>query len=175
MPGLREWGSGLEALTECYFKYIERCVVEAGRTFQRPKKIRHPHVPRSTYPYDIDLIAVNPSQRKVILISCSEYWNKSAEKTEEEFKHYEDFVRNSEELKFGKGIKVERRIACVSIPMKKKQELDEKGIEVVEAKFMLEKLLDLVKGQKAKKRKGVHREPLLWLLQTLHNIGKIHG
>lgn len=83
-------------------------------------------------------------------------------------------MRNSEELKFGKGIKVSRRLTCGSIPKKKKQELHEKGIEVVEAKFMLEKLLDLVKGKKGKKRKGVHREPLLWLLQTLNNMGKIH-
>ncbi len=70
-------------------------MVEVGRTFQRGKDINHPVVPKSTYPYDIDLIAVNPAQRKVTLISCSETWNKSLEKTQKEFKDYENFVRNS--------------------------------------------------------------------------------
>lgn len=174
MPGLREWGSGLEALAECYFKYVERCLVEAGRTFQRAKDINHPTVPRSTYPYDIDLIAVNPAQRKVILISCSESWNKSLQKTHREFKHYEDFVRKSDELGFGKNIRIERKIACVKMSKNKKLEFQEKDIEVLEAELMLQKLLDLIRRQKTKKRKGVHREPLLWLLQTLDNMDKIH-
>jgi len=173
MPGLREWGSGLETLTECYFKYVERYVVEAGRTFQRPRKIHHPTVSESSYPYDIDLIAANPAKRKVMLISCSEKWGKTLEETEREFKHYEIFVRNSEGLGFGDSITIGRRIACVGISEAKKRRFSEKGIEILEADFMVEKLLKLLRKQKVKKRKGVHREPLLWLLQTLDNMGKI--
>lgn len=173
LPGLREWGSGLEALAECYFKYVERCVVEVGRTFQRTKNINHPVVPRSTYPYDIDLIAVNPAQRKVSLISCSESWKKSLVKTQEEFQHYEDFLRKSQELGWGNKFTVERKIACVNIPYRKKQSFLQNGIEVLEASFMLEKLLSVVRKHTAQRRKGVHLEPLLWLLQTLDNMGKI--
>ena len=173
LPGLREWGSGLEALAECYFKYVEGCVVEVGRTFQRTKGITHPVVSRSIYPYDIDLIAVNPAQRNVILISCSESWNKPSERTQREFQHYEDFVRKSEELGWGDKVAIQRKIVCIKIPDRTRQELLKKGIEIVEAKFMLEKLLNLVRRAKAKKRKGAHLEPLLWLLQTLDNMGKI--
>ena len=148
-------------------------MVEVGRTFQRAKNISHPVVPRSTYPYDIDLIAVNPTQRKVLLVSCSENWKKSLAKTQEEFQHYEHFVRKSRELGWGNKVTVERKIACVKIPYRKKQKFLQNGIEVLEADFMLEKLLNVARKHTAQGRKGVHLEPLLWLLQTLDNMGKI--
>lgn len=173
MPGLREWGSGLEALTESYFKYVEGCVVEVGRVFQRTKDINHPTLPRSTYPFDIDLFAVNPAKRSVILISCSQRWSKSTEKTMEEFQHYENFVRRSKELGWGNKVAVAKKITCVRISSKRRQELLKKGIEVVEAKFMLQKLLHAIRRSRAEERKYVHREPLLWLLQTLDEIEEL--
>ncbi len=148
-------------------------MVEVGRVFQRIKDIDHPAVSKSTYPFDIDLIAINPAQKQVILISCSERWNKPLEKTQKDFQHHENFARKSKELGWGDKIKVERKIACVKVSDKKREELLGKGIEIVEAKLMLEKLLHLVRGYSARKRKGIHLEPMLWLLQTLDNIGKI--
>ena len=176
MPGLREWGSGLEALTECYLKYVQGYIVEAGRTFQKPKKITHPRARRPMtvrYPYDIDLIAVNPDQRKVVLVSCSQKWNKSLKKTEEEFARYENVIREPDWLGFGRNIIIERKIACVEIPDKKRQLFLNKGIEVLQAEFMLEKLLELIKSLKADKRTGAHLEPLIWILHTLYDMGKI--
>jgi len=171
--GLREWGSGLEALAECYHKYVEKCVVEVGRTFQRRKKIRHPTMSASTYPYDIDLIAVNPNQRKVILISCSERWERNIDRTQREFEEYEKFMRDQEGLGFGNEVEVEKRIACVSISDENRRRLQERGIKVLEARLMLEQLLVDHRQNKARKRKGAHREPLLWLLQTLDKEGML--
>lgn len=128
---------------------------------------------RSTYPYDIDLIAVRPDQKKVILVSCSEEWTKTLEKTSDEFNHYEGFLRNKPELGYGSNIVVERKIACVKISKEKKPDFLRNGIGILEAKVMLEALLNLVRAPRAEKRKGVHLETLLWLLQTLDNLGKI--
>jgi len=168
IPGLREWGSGLEELTECYLKYSRRYLVEAGRVFQLKKEIKHPTVPASSYPHDIDLIAVNPSTREVALVSCSESWDKTLQKTLEEFEEYENFIRNSKELGYGNKVAVERKIACVSISEKKKSDFAKNGIEVLEARFMISELLDHLKKESDQKRKGAHRETVLWLLQTLN-------
>jgi len=70
---LREWGLGLEALTECYFKYVKGCIVERGRAYQEARMIKHPrgrfNVP---YPAEVDIIAVAPGLRKIMLVSCKE-------------------------------------------------------------------------------------------------------
>jgi len=62
--------------------------------------------------------------------------------------------------------------ACVGISKKRSQEFQGKDIEILEAKFMLEELLSLIRKQKKKGRKGAHLEPLIWLLQTVDNAGK---
>lgn len=177
LPGLREWGSGLEALAECYFKYVEGCLVEVGRTFQRKLRIKHPKAKAGgmlvPYPYDIDLIAVRPDQKKVLLVSCSEKWTKTVKKTLDEFTHYEDFVKNSPELGYGRNVVVERKIVCVKMSKGKKQNFLRNNIAVLDAESMVDALLNLVRKPRAQKRKGVHLEPLLWLLQTLDGMGKI--
>jgi len=170
MPGIREWGSGLEELTACYLKYVERYIVEVNRAFQETKKIDHPTVSKSKYPYDIDLIAVNPAKRELMLVSCSERWNKSLEKALHEFKIYERFVRSGNGLAFGDEVNVIKAVACVSISKENEMKLSSNGVKVLKFEFMIDKLLE---KETATNKKGVHLEPLLWLLQTLKRTGKI--
>ncbi|MGD0071590.1 MAG: hypothetical protein ABSB71_08540 [Candidatus Bathyarchaeia archaeon] len=169
--GLREWGSGLEELTECYLKYICKYLVESGRVFQSEKEINHKTVSRSKYPRDIDLIAINPSEKKVVLVSCSESWDKTLEKTSEEFDDYENFITGPQGLGYGNELKVERIISCVNISENKKLDLKKEHIVVLKACKMISELRDYLK--KDNNRKGAHRETILWLLQTLDKCYKI--
>jgi len=58
----------------------------------------------------------------------------------------------------------------VSISKENEMKLSSNGVKVLKFEFMIDKLLE---KETATNKKGVHLEPLLWLLQTLKRTGKI--
>jgi len=166
---LREWGLGLEALTECYFKYVKGCIVERGRAYQEARMIKHPrgrfNVP---YPAEVDIIAVAPGLRKIMLVSCKEEVDnlKMAEGICNQFESQTKWVAKT--FQTGNGKNMAKWVACVRAAETAQKQLKKRGIGVITAKEMI-KALSTWLEKSYPKRKGVHREPLLWLLQTMKN------
>jgi len=169
MP-LREWGLGLEALTECYFKYITKCVVERGRAYQVPKLIHYPGRKQFSVPYpaEIDLIAVSPGSKQVTLITCKEDFDEKIAK-----ETLRQFAGHRKEIKQWLGFRdgaIFQYATYVKATKDAKKILKKKGFVLLSAGEMISQLINYY-HEATPGRKGVQREPILWLLQTLDSGG----
>ena len=166
------WGEGLEILTECYFKYVKKCLVQRGYVYQKRKRTKiHPITRKSehTITGDVDLIAFKPNSKEVILIQTKEEILKNdVEKLLKSFDDSKNIVKK--ELLEGKPTRISCWVAYVNGEEAAKK-LNEAGIKTLSLLQMVKELLRVLPPQK----KGPHREHFMWFLQTLKRKGLLQS
>lgn len=183
MP-LREWGLGLEQITEYYHKYglyftdpgmnnqasqmwfIDRGLIDQGR---KPFKSKGKKFFGLWSPLEIDLIGlrlnnVTGDLEEIRLIQCKEKVTpKEANKIIESFVY---FPRLTSIMREKRNI-LTKYVAYVDISPKAEKLLIENKINLLSFKEMTTKLLLLNDVLIQLKRKGFLREPTMWMLRAL--------
>jgi hypothetical protein len=161
---LLRWGEGLEILTECYFKYVKKCLVQRGYVYQKKKRTKiHPitGIDMHTITGDVDLIAFKPVSKEVILIQTKEDILKNdVEKLLKSFDESKRIIK--EELFERNPTKMSCWVTYVNGEEAAKK-LNEAGIKTLSFPRMVKELVKVLPLQK----KGPYREHFMWLLQTL--------
>lgn len=187
MP-LRDWGLGLEELTEYYHRYglyftdfginktSQNWFMTRGVLDQTPQSTTHKITKKSFgfwSPTEIDLVGLRINHKcqieEVRLIQCKEHINS-------------DMVRKiAESFLMPKlaGIIWEARkngiltkyVTYVNIDTKAKKLASDNDIELLSFDTMVEKLLQVTVIFERLKRKGFAREPTLWMLRSLKKAG----
>ena len=181
--GLKDWGEGLEELTESYYRYAnqrkgETWFVTNGVIGERIKKKRsrkNKSKKGSRSPVEIDLIAFliddNYKIKKINAIQCKEALKgkKQADKVLVAFdvstinKLFENATK--------RGI-LEKVVTYVEINDTAKKKL--KGrVKLLHYLDMMYDLVDMTDKYREKGRKGYEGEGIIWLLKRLRNDGQI--
>lgn len=187
MP-LRDWGIGLEELTEYYHRYglrytddeinkesqlwiMSRGFIDQVVPYSKLK--RDPMKFRGWKPREVDLVGVCINQRElkideIRLIQCKESIN---------IGHVSDIATSLEYIPMLTGTilnarkeeKLTKYVSYVKISKQAKIELEKQGIKLLSFKEMTDKLLQHIDFIAKIKRKGFMREPLLWMLRSLRD------
>ena len=169
--GLKEWGQGLELLTDYYYRYAKKpnkneIWFTTGAIIGEKKKSG------GRYPVEIDLIAFlvdnNCKIKQIHSVQCKEAVNGSnADKLLKKFtiNTVKTLLRRAEE----KGI-LRKVVSYVKIndPAKKKLERV-KGLELLPFSEMMKEIRVMVKDYRAKKRKGYAQETVGWFYGSMYD------
>ena len=180
--GLKDWGEGLEELTESYYRYAnqrkgETWFVTNGVIGERIKKKRSrknkSKKGSSRSPVEIDLIAFliddNYKIKKIHAIQCKEAvkGKKQADKVLVAFdvstinKLFENATK--------RGI-LEKVVAYVEINDTAKRKLMQNRVELVNFIDMILELIDFFDKYNKQGRKGYEGEGIVWLLKRLRAL-----
>lgn len=178
MP-VRDWGIGLEELTEYYHRYglyytdnglnrksqnwfMTRGVVDQSPKFNKKGKKTRPV-------NEIDLVGIRVSDRgrlnEIRLIQCTEsVYPKTIRKLVRSFQMPRMFgpTRGAGRRKI-----FTRCVSCVKISKDAEDMLNRDGVTILRFEEMAYKLLRLIIALKKMRRKGVVIEPPLWLIRSL--------
>lgn len=184
MP-LREWGLGLEQVTEYYHKYglyftdkgmnnptsqvwfIDRGIIDQGRRsfkFKGKKKFFG-----LWSPLEIDLVGLrlniaNGDLEEIRLIQCKE---KVTPKEANQIIHSFTYFPRLQGIMTGKSKMLTKYVAYVDITPKAEKLLMENKISLLSFREMITKLLLLTDVLIELRRKGFMREPAVWMLRAL--------
>ena len=181
--GLKDWGEGLEELTESYYRYAnqrkgETWFVTNGVIGERIKKKRsrkNKSKKGSRSPVEIDLIAflIDDSYKikKIHAIQCKEgvKGKKEADKVLAAFdvSTINKLFRNATKS----GV-LEKVVAYVELNNTAKKKLEGR-VKLLHLRDMMFDLVDLFDKYREKGRKGYEGEGIVWLLKRLRNDGQI--
>ena len=188
MP-LRDWGLGLEELTDYYHRYglrftdkginpetqtwiLMRGVIDQVAPFTIKKNSKKPH--KGWTPRELDFVGLridyNCELKEVRLIQCRETVN---------IGHVQEILNSMDYVPYLTGIienakKKEILSKCISfvkITSTAKEECEKNGIMLISFKDMVKKLLLHLEVMEELKRKGFMREPIPWFLRSLKDSG----
>ena len=170
--GLKEWGQGLELLTDYYYRYAKK-KSKNERWFTTGAIIGEKKKSGGTYPVEIDLIAFlvdnNCKIKQIHSVQCKEAVNGSiADGLLKKFSvdTVKTLLRRAEK----KGI-LTKVVSYVKIndPSKKKLERV-KGLELLPFGVMTTGIGRMKKDYRAKKRKGYEQETVGWFYGSMYDI-----
>ena len=170
--GLKEWGQGLELLTDYYYRYAKTSG-KNERWFTTGAIIGEKKKSGGTYPVEIDLIAFlvdnNCKIKQIHSVQCKEAVNGSiADGLLKKFSvdTVKTLLRRAEK----KGI-LRKVVSYVKIndPAKKKLE-QVKGLELLPFGVMTTGIGRMKKNYRAKKRKGYEQETVGWFYGSMYDI-----
>ena len=185
MP-MRDWGIGLEELTEYYHRYglyftnfgmnkiSQNWFMTRGVVDQTPSTTQITKKGHSRWsPTELDLVGFNINHKcqieEVRLIQCKEHVNSGTMG-----KIAASFLMPK---LAGIFIKAERNgiltkyVAYVTIDPKAEKLAKDDGIDLLSFRTMIEKLLQVTVVFERLKRKGFAGEPTMWMLRSLKNAG----
>ena len=170
--GLKEWGQGLELLTDYYYRYAKTSG-KNERWFTTGAIIGEKKKSGGTYPVEIDLIAFlvdnNCKIKQIHSVQCKEAVNGSnADELLNKFtiNTVKTLLKHAEK----KGI-LTKVVSYVKIndPSKKKLERV-KGLELLSFPAMIKDIRAMVKDYRTKKRKGYEQETVGWFYGSMYDI-----
>ena len=170
--GLKEWGQGLELLTDYYYRYAKKSG-KNERWFTTGAIIGEKKKSGGTYPVEIDLIAFlvdnNCKIKQIHSVQCKEAVNGSnADELLNKFtiNTVKTLLKHAE----NKGI-LTKVVSYVKIndPSKKKLERM-KGLELLSFSEMINDIRAMVKDYRTKKRKGYEQETVGWFYGSMYDI-----
>ena len=181
--GLKDWGEGLEELTESYYRYANQREGKTwfvtngviGERIKKKQSRKNKSKKGSRSPVEIDLIAflIDDSYKikKIHAIQCKEgvKGKKEADKVLAAFdvstinKLFKNATRS--------GV-LEKVVAYVEINDTAKKKLEGR-VKLLHYRDMMFDIVDLVDKYKEKGRKGYEGEGIIWLLKRLRNDGQI--
>ena len=168
--GLKEWGQGLELLTDYYYRYAKTSG-KNERWFTTGAIIGEKKKSGGTYPVEIDLIAFlvdnNCKIKQIHSVQCKEAVNGSnADELLNKFtiNTVKTLLKHAEK----KGI-LTKVVSYVKIndPSKKKLER-KKGLELLPFNDMVSDIIDMNTKYAKEGRKGYERETIGWLVTSLY-------
>jgi hypothetical protein len=169
--GLKEWGQGLELLTDYYYRYAKKHS-KNERWFTTGAIIGEKKKSGGTYPVEIDLIAFlvdnNCKIKQIHSVQCKEAVNGSnADELLNKFtiNTVKTLLKHAEK----KGI-LTKVVSYVKIndPSKKKLERM-KGLELLSFSEMINDIRAMVKDYRTKKRKGYEQETVGWFYGSMYD------
>ena len=170
--GLKEWGQGLELLTDYYYRYAKE-KSKNERWFTTGAIIGEKKKSGGTYPVEIDLIAFlvdnNCKIKQIHSVQCKEAVNGSiADGLLKKFtiNTVKTLLRRAEK----KGI-LRKVVSYVKINGPAKEKLERvKGLELLPFYVMTKAIGMMVKDYRAKKRKGYEQETVGWFYGSMYDI-----
>jgi len=187
MP-MRDWGIGLEDLTDYYHRYglrftdkginkdTETWILMKGIIDQvvgHRKKLSS-RSSRGFSPREIDFVGLRINHqcelKEVRLIQCRETVNSGDVDKILESMEYVPYLTGIIENARTKQI-LSKYVTYVKISKTAKEQLEKEGMKLLSFKEMVNKLLLHLNVLDEIGRKGFMREPILWVLQSLKNNG----
>ena len=168
--GLKEWGQGLELLTDYYYRYAKE-KSKNERWFTTGAIIGEKKKSGGRYPVEIDLMAFlvddNCKIKKIHSVQCKEAVNGTNAN-----KLLKKFTINTvkELLGHAKDKRILRHVVSyvkINNPAKKKLER-KKGLELLPFNDMVSDIIDMNTKYAKEGRKGYEREAIGWLVTSLY-------
>ena len=170
--GLKEWGQGLELLTDYYYRYAKKgSDKKPERWFTTGAIIGEKKKSGGRYPVEIDLMAFlvddNCKIKKIHSVQCKEAVNgTNADKLLKKF----TINTVKELLGHAKDKRILRHVVSyvkINNPAKKKLER-KKGLELLPFNDMVSDIIDMNTKYAKEGRKGYEREAIGWLVTSLY-------
>ena len=168
--GLKEWGQGLELLTDYYYRYAKEHS-KNERWFTTGAIIGEKKKSGGTYPVEIDLMAFlvddNCKIKKIHSVQCKEAVNGT-----NEGELLKKFTINTVKELLGhakkKGI-LSNVVSYVKITGHTKKKMErKKGLELLPFNDMVSDIIDMNTKYAKEGRKGYEREAIGWLVTSLY-------
>ena len=170
--GLKEWGQGLELLTDYYYRYAKKgSDKKPERWFTTGAIIGEKKKSGGTYPVEIDLMAFlvddNCKIKKIHSVQCKEAVNGT-----NEGELLKKFTINTVKELLGhakkKGI-LSNVVSYVKITGHTKKKMEGiKGLELLPFNDMVSDIIDMNTKYAKEGRKGYEREAIGWLVTSLY-------